>query len=239
MARFCKNCGTSIPEGASFCPKCGSPSTPLPSNAPYYQPTEEEVPEQSSNPVTRILNLIDNGTFFRTPLVYLYKILGVLCLIPTVALLILIFAGSNEIFRMYASGFNSFVLLAVVLVAGVFSCLLWFNRSDKLEDKIETESEMVVIPLCADLIQTAIECAGFQVMLFCPLYALYFGIIGQLFMPFGSGGMYIAVFGACLLLTIVFILVGYMIILSSHYVGESIRAIAVIVNDLRKISKKK
>ena len=27
---FCKNCGTQLKEGAKFCPKCGTPVTPMP-----------------------------------------------------------------------------------------------------------------------------------------------------------------------------------------------------------------
>lgn len=239
MAHFCKNCGTSIPDGAGFCPKCGTPSSIPSTNIPYEQNTEEYFPESASNPVTKLLSNIDDGRFFREPLVYLYRIIGVLCVLPAISLLFFMFSDAGSSLKFALGGvFNMIVLFVVTLAAGVFSCFLWFNRASKLQDKVETNSEMVVMPLCADLLQTMLECAGLQVMLFYPIFILYYGIIGQALSSFASSSYYIVIFICALFGALSFVLLGYILVLASHYVGESIRAIAIIVNDLRKISKK-
>ena len=43
MARFCSQCGAEIPEGASFCPKCGAASSPVVA-------TVTEAPKAPTNP---------------------------------------------------------------------------------------------------------------------------------------------------------------------------------------------
>ena len=53
---FCKNCGTQLKEGAKFCPKCGTPVTPMPGagqagpgagpQPPYQQPGGGQSPHQ-------------------------------------------------------------------------------------------------------------------------------------------------------------------------------------------------
>lgn len=53
---FCKNCGTQLKEGAKFCPKCGTPVTPMPGagqagpgagpQPPYQQPGGGQPPHQ-------------------------------------------------------------------------------------------------------------------------------------------------------------------------------------------------
>lgn len=239
MAHFCKNCGTSIPDGAGFCPKCGTPSSSLPTSNPYVQSAEEYISDPTPNPITKLLDYIDDGRFFREPLVYLYRIIGALCILPAIGLLFYMCSDAGEYLKFTLGSVVSMIVLFIVtLAAGVFSCFLWFNRANKLQNKVEANSEMVVMPLCADLLQTMLECSGLQVMLFYPLFLLYYGIIGQALSPLTSSSEYIVIFVGTLLFAVLLVLLGYILVLASHYVGESIRAIAIIVNDLRKISKK-
>ena len=45
MALFCTNCGSQIPDGARFCPACGSPA-PVQPQAPAQQPPVQQQPFQ-------------------------------------------------------------------------------------------------------------------------------------------------------------------------------------------------
>ncbi len=239
MAHFCKNCGTSIPDGAGFCPNCGTPSCSLPTTNPYETTSEGYIQESEPNPFAKLLNYIDDGRFFRDPLVYLYRVIGVLCIVPAFILLFCMCSNTGKYFSfILGSVVNTIALFFIALAAGLFSCLLWFNRANKLQDKVETNSEMVVMPLCADLLQTILECAGLQIMLFYPVFILYYGIIGQTLLPSFSSSVYFIALVGSLFVAVLSIIFGYLLILGSHYVGESIRAIAIIVNDLHKISKK-
>lgn len=48
MALFCTNCGSQIPDGARFCPGCGSPAPAQ--QPPVQQPTYEQTPYQQPAP---------------------------------------------------------------------------------------------------------------------------------------------------------------------------------------------
>ena len=49
---FCINCGSQIPDGAKFCPSCGSPaaSIPTPAPAPVPEPIPAPTPVYESTP---------------------------------------------------------------------------------------------------------------------------------------------------------------------------------------------
>ena len=53
---FCKNCGTEIPEGAGFCPSCGTPAgADAPKTAgepaqPTQQPAQPRLPLPTESP---------------------------------------------------------------------------------------------------------------------------------------------------------------------------------------------
>ena len=73
MARFCTNCGSALPQGAAFCPACGStaapvaptavnaPNVPL-SPAPFPSPTPCPVPN-AGTPVSRNIFLCQDGRY--------------------------------------------------------------------------------------------------------------------------------------------------------------------------------
>lgn len=124
------------------------------------------------------------------------------------------------------------VALIVMAASCIFGLLYWINRSNSLRSKIQCGNDIVVMPIIADYVQCTFEWFGLTLMIFTPLYAMYFGIIGQLFMEFGD---YLVGLISCILFSILVIWIGYCITCLGHFFGENIRAISTIANNVRDL----
>lgn len=178
---------------------------------------------------------IDRGTFFREPMVWLYRALGVLSVISPVLLL---FSGGFAA-RMYGglplygpSAFFTVIAVIFAIAAWAFGIVFWFRRANTLHDVIADGNSMPVLTLVAHLVQTLHEYVGIAVMVFYPVYLLFHGLIGQLFLP-GVG--YLNVLLVSILLAAVSVIAGYVIVLVGHYLGELIKAIAIIASNAQSI----
>lgn len=176
-----------------------------------------------------LLSYIDNGRFFRDPFRWLYTIFAVLNLLFPIAILV---GVTEKKFFQYADGkaIFAFILVFVIICAGAWgSYLLWINRKNKLKEVIQEDNDFVAIPVVSHLTQTIGEWLG-----------LYIGVIGTLC------SLIITLFAADELQYVlpgfagVFLLMpiyGFMIVVFARLLAELYRALAVIANNTRKLTK--
>lgn len=176
-----------------------------------------------------LLSYIDNGRFFREPFRWLYVIFAVLNLLFPLAILV---GVAEKKFFQYADGkaIFAFILVFVIICAGAWgSYLLWINRKNKLKEVIQEDNDFVAIPVVSHLTQTIGEWLG-----------LYIGVIGTLC------SLIITLFAADELQYVlpgfagVFLLMpiyGFMIVVFARLLAELYRALAVIANNTRKLTK--
>ena len=174
------------------------------------------------NVVGFIANFIDNGKFFREPIVNLYRIMGIVTLIICFSIPIL--CGSAEIFKLAGEDFLNIAVFYILMYAiGIIGLFFWLNRANMLRSKIRSGSDIVVMPIIADFIQTCAEWTGLFIMLFVPVYAIFFGFIGQLFAHIihsFSFKVYLGVLGGSILVSILVLVLGYFIIRDIQKIGN-------------------
>lgn len=168
-----------------------------------------------------MFNYIDNGRLFRQPFMWLYYLLGVLFAIG-------IFIGIIELFgdmkRMDASGKFGIILDAIIMLAAcVFSVIYWFKRAPEVGKIVKPGSRFVAIPAVANLIRCLgeytgilIGVGGFLLMLIAVLTEEYLGFS----------------FGHILLVPVV----GFIIVVISRCVSESMLAMVSIANDTHELA---
>lgn len=176
-----------------------------------------------------MLGYIDNGRFFREPFRWLYVIFAILNLLFPIAVLVKII--DMQFFR-YAEGkaIFAFILIFIILCIGAWgSYLLWINRKNKLKEVIQEDNEFVAIPVVSHLTQTIGEWLG-----------LYIGVIGTLC------SLIVALFAANELKYVmpvstgIFFLMpiyGFLIVVFARLLAELYRALAVIANNTKKLTK--
>ena len=182
----------------------------------------------------RLVGAIDNGNFFREPAVYIYRILGVLSFVMWFVFYYVIFDSYPSLERLVKDAtVNMIVLILVTIALGAFCMMMWINRSNKLRARISKGSELTVLPLVADFIQTLHECVGLALMFLATIYGLYLGFVGQLFGPFEID--YFVDLIRFIVCTAVLDLIGYGFVVWGHFLGEQIRALATIANNVRDL----
>lgn len=189
--------------------------------------------------LNRLMAVIDSGSFFREPMRWLYVVIGILmslgCLI---GIWQLIDTGVFKYQALYA-----ILATLVMLAVSVFAVLFWINRSKHLKDKVQVNDDIVAIPVVAHFTQSIGECVG---IIMCTVVALMAFLVPLLAGDMGgymfrelipidvSGPLLTAIFGALFC-----VIWGYLIILVAHFWAETMRAIASIANNTRRIAGKK
>lgn len=185
--------------------------------------------------IGKVANVIDNGTFFREPMVWFYRALGILWILLYLAAFVYAMLDFKYISRTFGA-VNVIAGLVILAAIAFFALLFWVNRSNKLRHRVATGSDTVVIPIIADITQSSLELTGLILMIFGPIFLLYMGIIGQWFMSGYATGtdhiifILIGIFGC-----IPYIIIGYFTTVWGHFCGENLRAIATVVNNIRDL----
>ncbi|MDR3228752.1 MAG: hypothetical protein LBT53_05000 [Puniceicoccales bacterium] len=173
------------------------------------------------------LSSLDSGDFIRKPFKIIYRIVAVLNLLFPFYVL---FNGiSNGILK---APFN--IVLAVVLfwvtivLASWVSAVLWWDRSSKVEQITSAQSDFVATPAFSHLLQTLGEWVG--------SYIAIVGSFGSLFLLLFGGQELAARLGvsgfAHIILSVV---VGFLTILVTRFLAESISAVSAIANNTKNI----
>ena len=107
MARFCKECGSEIPVGVSFCNNCGAPAQQTqPAVSP--QPVQQAAPVQAQ-PVPLMDGTVGTGYFFGMMLVYAIPIVGwVVCILTALK-------GKHQTKKNFAKAMMIWLIIGLVL----------------------------------------------------------------------------------------------------------------------------
>jgi len=181
-----------------------------------------------------VLDLIDNGVFYRKGFWLLYLLSAIASLLTPIVLL------ASAI----SSGFLGYMSFGVVLgliLAWLFVAFsywlgfqVYWNRMKKIDTLFKEEDDFVAIPLLADYIKTSGEYICIVSVSSVPGLVL-FGIVaadaaGNI-LPIGGTGI-------TFVLTSIFIgILGYVVLLVSKFLAESILALAAIANNTKNLTK--
>ncbi|MCF0205234.1 MAG: hypothetical protein HUK12_08115 [Muribaculaceae bacterium] len=204
-----------------------------------------------------LLRMIDSGVFFKKPMQWLYLLTGILSFLPPLCCIVIFFAIS-KIVSPYMEGWGEalfyimmFLLVVVSIILGYFSFLFWQHRSNRLGNAIKDYDDISALPVWGHYLQTSFEYWGlFSVIVpaigfiaiflyaFLSFNTYIFANLGYEFFHIGSemGDYFAGLIGA--LVTLAFIILGlcilgYVMVLISHVIGENIRIKANIANDTR------
>lgn len=186
------------------------------------------------NLIKPYLDSIDNGSFFRKPLKWLYGVMAVINLI--FPLYILYQAIDNGFFEFGDSKFIFFFILIwlVIAAAGWLSFQLWWNRKDKVDTSTEKDDEFTATPAFAHLIQTTGEWVGSWIAV------VGFFVSLLLTLTFGSDASYLSqamgvgFISVGFLSAILMPVYGFVIIIFSRFLAEQFKALTTIANNTRK-----
>lgn len=176
-----------------------------------------------------LLGYIDNGRFFREPFRWLYVIFAVLNLLFPIAILVKVI--DTEFFK-FAEGkaIFAFILIFIILCGGAWgSYLLWMNRKNKLKEVIQEDNEFIAIPVVSHLTQTVGEWLGLYIGVVGTLCSLIIALLAanelQYVMPVSTGIFFLMP------------IYGFLIVVFARLLAELYRALAVIANNTKKLTK--
>lgn len=179
------------------------------------------------------LLFIDNGHLYRKPFSWLYVVFAFLNL--ALPLYILYTAADNNLFNANGKVVFTFLLIWLIIAfASWVSFQLWWDRRGKVTATSVAGDDFVATPVFAHLIQTLgewmgtwIGMVGFAIVLVASI------ILGDEAM-YLSRGMGIPFLGDGILLSFLFPVYGFLIIVFARFLAEQFRALSSIANNTRK-----
>lgn len=186
------------------------------------------------NLINPYLDSIDNGSFFRKPLKWLYIVIAIINLIFPIYIL---YQAIDSGFFEYTNGKQVFFFILiwlVILAAGCFSFQLWWNRKDKVDTSTDKDDEFTATPAFAHLIQTTGEWVGSWIAV------VGFFISVFLTLAFGSEASYLSRAMGVGFINVGFIsailmpVYGFVIIIFSRFLAEQFKALTTIANNTCK-----
>lgn len=192
--------------------------------------------------VDRLLQYIDSGRFFRSPIKVFYILIGVSTFLPVFLPIVLLFIpqvhyfiSSQGTWPTIVSYLGVLVLIVYFLVLGFFGFFYWRNRQRDLYATVRVGDKIKAIPVCAHIIRCLGEWNG--VYLFVSTMGAYL-ILYVLALISGGGdfeGFLIILFGGLLaipLLCLILFLISYSIILSAHAISGRLLIKAIVANNV-------
>lgn len=192
--------------------------------------------------VDRLLQYIDSGRFFRSPIKVFYILIGVTTFLPVFLPIVLLFIPQVHYFisslgtwPTIVSYLGVLVLIVYFLALGFFGFFYWRNRQRDLYATVRVGDKIKAIPVCAHIIRSLGEWNG--IYLFVSTMGAYL-ILYVLALISGGGdfeGFLIILFGGLLaipLLCLALFLISYPIILSAHAISERLLIRALVANNV-------
>lgn len=237
---FCSKCGSDNQDNVQFCTSCGyqlkeHPSVTTPSSTTNNSNLSggRKTNNIFFDFIAPYLSAIDDGRFFRKPMMWLYTLIAVINII--IPFYILYHAIENQIFQAPAKFIIVFIL---VFMAIAFSCWIgfqiWWDRKDKIDIISLPQDDFVAIPVFSHFVQTLGEWAGTWVAIVGFIFSLLATII------LGQEGNYLSqVFGLWFLnisaISIILMpIYGFLIVISARVFAEALRALVSIANNTKK-----
>jgi hypothetical protein len=252
----CTRCNTPIEPGARFCVHCGYDTL-----ATQQYQSQSANPQPNSNAKTEklsdmfsssqfasfdqgkfftflnpLIKTFDNGSFFRRPMSLLYKLFAIVFLLVPLVLLI---SGIRNLEYLRASYTLALVLAFLILSFTSWLCFqIWWSRSKHINEIIRKDSEFVVTPLIAHMLQTTGESLGIFIGI-----GLFLSMLVALLVA-GSEGVRAISMGDLADLTggaaigiLVIPMYGFFIVLIFRFLAEQIKTWAAIANNTKKERK--
>ena len=198
------------------------------------------------NFINQLMLLVDCGKLLKSPIKWLYVLIGALNFVPFLAYLYVLYKEWNLVLDFLLPNFwgefvTVFMLILfayVLLIIGWALFVYWLNRKNNLDSVIETGSRTTAIPLLADVIQCSGEALSLYVVL-VPTFGAILAFIACLltdgygfYSEYNFWWMLLAVIGGFIAVCIA----GYINLLLTRFVAERIRLLAQIGNDVHKLS---
>ncbi|MBO4666099.1 MAG: hypothetical protein J5612_04430 [Paludibacteraceae bacterium] len=198
------------------------------------------------NFINQLMLLVDSGKLLKSPIKWLYALIGALNFVPFLAFLYFWFKYWNDALDFLLPNFwgefvTIFMLILfayVLLLNGWILFTYWINRMRNLDAVVETGSRTTAIPLVTDIIQ----CSGEAVSLYVVLVPTFGAILAYIACLLTNGYEFYSEFN-CWWMTLalpgVFIavcLVGYINLLLTRFLAERLRLLAQIGNDVHKLA---
>jgi hypothetical protein len=179
------------------------------------------------------LSVIDDGRFFRIPFSWLYSIIALINLI--IPFYLLYQAFEHGIFNAGPKIFFGFILAwLMIVVACWIGFQIWWDRKNKINLYSSTEDDFIATPSLSHLIQTLGEWIGTLI----GFVGFVFGILSII--TLGDAGYYLSrqlgvgFINMGKLSTIFAPILGFLIIVTSRFFAEQIRALVTIANNTKK-----
>ncbi|MCM1032266.1 MAG: hypothetical protein NC405_00755 [Odoribacter sp.] len=168
---------------------------------------------------------IDGGKLFRQPFMWLYYVIGVLtaflCVYGVVQII--------DMFK-YAEGMGTLGLIFIMLVLlamAVFSVIYWFKRAGDINNETPRGARFFAIPAIANLVRCFGEWASITFGIGGAVIALFAWIFASKYFNMGGEGIFAVV---------IFPVAGYVFIIFTRFLSETILATASIANDVHELA---
>lgn len=203
-----------------------------------------------SKTLGKLLSWIDNGKFFILPMKGIYYLLSVLPFLWLIVLPYLYYQAFDSGMLTYANAWTKIVgvlfmivFYVFVLAVCIFNFYFWFHRCKKIDHVVKVGDQIVAIPLFSHFVQSLGEMYGLSVAVVTPvlIIILYlFGVLTGVDALGATGGdNYLLIILLGLLFVIIYsvvsIIVGFLIVLITHFLSEIIKLPAQIANDVRDL----
>ncbi len=196
--------------------------------------------------VSQLMLLIDSGKLLKTPIKWLYVLIGFLCFVPAVAFAVSLYMFWDFFINLVGGNFwTNFVSIFIfilffysLIIYGLIGYHYWLNRRNNLDSIIKTGSRIVVIPLVADMNQSLGEVNSIF-LVFASAVAFVLAYLACL-MTNGFGfytewGFIWMLFGGALGVAVV-ALVAYLNVLVVRFFSEKLRLLPLIGNDVHQLA---
>jgi hypothetical protein len=237
---FCPKCGSDNQDSVQFCTSCGYRFQEGSSVA--SQPLTTDNSRSSGGRITNniffdfiapYLSAIDDGRFFRKPMMWLYALIAVINIV--IPFYILYQTIENQIFQAPAKFIIVFILVFITIT---FACWLgfqiWWNRKDKVDIISSPQEDFFAITVFSHFVQTLGEWAGTWIA----IVGFMFSLLATLIL--GSEGAYLSqVFGLQFInisaISIILMpIYGFLIVIGFRVFAEALRALVAIADNTKK-----
>lgn len=185
------------------------------------------------NFIAPYLSAIDDGRFFRKPVMWLYILMAIINLI--IPLYLLYRALEN---RFFDSPAKVVFVLILVWVTIAFACWvgfqIWWDRKDKVNLFSTPEDDFVAIPVFSHFVQTLGEWLGTWIAIVGFVFSLLTTII------LGQEGYYLGkeiglgFFNISALSIILLPVYGFLIVIVTRFFAEAFKALVSIANNTKR-----
>lgn len=231
----CTRCNSENENDSLFCGECGNTilSTIADSNSNSVT-LSDIVKNKFFTFAEPFISKIDGGQFFKKPFRWLYIILAILnILVPIYVLYKFI---DEEVFNQV--GFSAVVVFLFWTFAFWMGFQLWWDRKSKINKYVNSGDEFLAIPVFSHFIQTLGEWFGivFGIISVGIGFAFLFSdkawyLTKGIDIPFFAGNQ-----GA--LMIIIGPVYAFFVVVFTRFIAESIRALASIANNTKKLNSK-